>query len=136
VKNCVETGTGLCQAAWDGGPKCALEECQRDPAKPEVSAQHPLSRRFHEVLKNVAEMHDRKSKDYGRDEDPFANVRAATEFGVPAWLGAAIRMNDKMRRLQAFATRGELANEGVEDSFLDLAVYAVIGLILFEEEQK
>jgi hypothetical protein len=94
------------------------------------------SQRFHQILDELGALHDQKQQDYGTDEDPFANVRAATDYGIPAWVGAAIRMNDKMRRLQAFARNGTLANEGVEDSFKDLAVYAIIGLILFEEDQN
>jgi hypothetical protein len=44
-----------------------------------------------------------------------------------------VRATDKVRRLQKFAREGKLANEAVEDSFRDLAVYAVIALVLYEE---
>lgn len=89
--------------------------------------------RFHAELARLGELHDRKQHDYGRETDPFANVRGSEEWNVPSWVGAMIRANDKIRRLQAFARRGTLANEGVEDSFDDLAVYAVIAKILFKE---
>lgn len=79
-------------------------------------------------------MHDKKQKDYGREGDPFANVRASADFGVPAWIGCTIRMNDKMKRLQKAARGGTMANESVEDSLLDLAVYAIIALVLRREE--
>lgn len=91
--------------------------------------------RFHEILAELGELHDKKQKDYGRAGDPFSNVRASAEWGVPAWVGTMIRATDKMRRLQKYASAGELANESARDSFLDLAVYAVIALCLFEEEQ-
>lgn len=81
-------------------------------------------------------MHDQKQADYGTDIDPFANVRASERFGIPAWVGAILRGNDKMARLQTFIRKGELKNESVEDSLKDLAVYAIIGLVLFEEEQQ
>jgi hypothetical protein len=74
-----------------------------------------------------------KQSDYGRANDPFANVRASEDFGIEGWIGALVRMNDKMRRLQKAAQGGTMANESVEDSFMDLAVYAVIGLILYQE---
>lgn len=96
---------------------------------------HPLSDAFISVLRDAAEMHDRKQADYGRDNDPFANVRASEDYGVPGWLGAVIRANDKMRRLQAYAANGRLTNESVEDSLIDLLVYAGIALVLFREEQ-
>ena len=97
---------------------------------------HPLSERFHAVLEEMGSLHDRKQSDYGRDNDPFANVRATEEWGQPGWVGALIRGTDKLRRLQKVARGGTLANEGARDSFLDLAVYAVIGLVLWEEEQE
>ncbi|KKL13159.1 hypothetical protein LCGC14_2528550 [marine sediment metagenome] len=68
--------------------------------------------------------------------DPFANVRGSEEWGVEPWVGALIRATDKIRRLQKFARVGKLANEAVEDSFRDLAVYAIIALVLYEEPQE
>lgn len=91
--------------------------------------------RFHALLAEVGTLHDRKQLDYGREADPFANVRASEDFGVPAWVGAMIRANDKMRRIQRFAQRGALANEGVEDSLLDLAIYSLIALVLYRGQR-
>jgi hypothetical protein len=98
-------------------------------------ARHPSSARFHEILEENGELHDQKQKDYGRGDDPFANVRASTEWGMPGWVGAMVRANDKMKRLQKFARDGTLANEGVIDSFRDLAVYAIIAQVLYEQDQ-
>lgn len=99
-----------------------------------AKGQHPSSIRFHQLLADAGAMHDRKSKDYGTDTDPFANVRASEEWGMPAWVGCMVRASDKVRRLQTFAAKGSLANEPVADAFMDLAVYAIIGLVLFEQE--
>lgn len=92
--------------------------------------------RFYQRLGDLAELHTRKSQDYGAEEDPYRNVRASEEFGVPAWLGAVIRLNDKVQRLKSLATKGELANESVRDSFQDIAVYAIIADILYEDEYR
>jgi hypothetical protein len=81
----------------------------------------------------LKDLHDKKQLDYGRLADPFSNVRASGDFGIKPWIGALLRGNDKMRRLQKFSVEGTLANEAAEDSFRDLAVYAVIALVLFEE---
>jgi hypothetical protein len=97
---------------------------------------HPNSARFHAILAELGDLHDLKQKDYGRGDDPFANVRASGEWGVPSWVGAMVRATDKLRRLQTFSQTGALANEGVEDSLRDLAVYAIIALVLFEEAGK
>lgn len=90
--------------------------------------------RFHALLAEIAELHDKKQQDYGRTEDPFANVRATEEWGMPAWVGAMMRLNDKVRRLQKLAQVGSLANESAEDSMRDIAVYALIALILYREQ--
>lgn len=99
------------------------------------TTRHPNSQRFHEILKLLGDLHDRKQQDYGRGDDPFANVRGAEEWDVEGWVGAMIRANDKIRRLQQYARTGSLANEGVEDAFMDLAVYAVIAMVLWEQAQ-
>ena len=52
---------------------------------------------------------------------------------MPGWIGAVIRQNDKMRRLQKFAVDGNLANESVEDSLIDNIVYGIIALALYRE---
>jgi len=96
---------------------------------------HPLSQKFHDLLKEVGELHDKKQMDYGTPEDPFANVRGSSEWGIASWLGAMIRANDKVVRIKQYAKTGSLENEGVRDSFLDLATYALIGLVLWEEQE-
>lgn len=97
---------------------------------------HHNSARFHAILRELGELHDAKQADYGRGDDPFANVRASEEWDVPAWVGAMVRANDKVRRLQSFVQNGRLVNEGVEDSLRDLAVYAVIALVLYEQREE
>ena len=92
--------------------------------------------RFHSLLKQIGDLHDKKQADYGRETDPFANVLGSGDWGVPPWVGAMVRANDKLRRLQKFALTGGLQNESVEDSFMDLAVYSLIGLILYRESIK
>ena len=98
---------------------------------------HPSSQRFHDILTKLGKLHDKKQLDYGTDADPFNNIRAsAKEWGIPAWVGAMLRATDKVRRLQKFADAGELANESVIDAFDDLAVYAVIARVMYEEEKE
>jgi hypothetical protein len=89
--------------------------------------------RFHAVLKEMGDTHDRKQQDYGTDGDPFANIRASREFGVSPWVGAYIRLNDKITRIKSFIKKGNLANESLEDSLIDIATYAAIALVLYRE---
>ena len=98
-------------------------------------AMHLDSQQFHSILKELGELHDRKQRDYGRDNAPFANVEASADWGMPAWIGAMVRATDKLRRLQTLAQTGTLSNEGAIDSFNDLAIYAIIARILYEKMQ-
>jgi hypothetical protein len=88
---------------------------------------------FHEELEAIGKLHDSKQADYGRENDPFANVRASDEFGIEPWIGCMVRANDKMRRIQTYAKKNSLKHESVEDSMRDLAVYALISLCLYKE---
>lgn len=85
------------------------------------------------VHEEIRALHAKKGADYGRDKDPLANLRAAEDFGFPAWVGVALRMRDKMHRIQTFVQKGVLANESIEDAFLDMANYAMLGLALYRE---
>lgn len=88
---------------------------------------------FAAICQEMIDLHTKKGADYGREGDPYANVRASEAFGVQPWVGALIRLNDKIVRLQSFIAKGRLENESVEDSIKDIAVYAVIMRILYDE---
>ena len=90
--------------------------------------------RFNEILSELSAMHAKKMEDYGTDNDPYANVRASEFFGVPGWIGCLMRGHDKMIRLMKAARGGTMSNESIEDSLRDLAVYAIIGLCLWEQQ--
>jgi hypothetical protein len=92
--------------------------------------------RFRQLCESMANLHDKKSADYGSESDPLANIRASEELGIEPWKGALLRLNDKVHRLRVAAKRGYLENESAENSFLDVAVYALIGLILYEESER
>ncbi len=89
--------------------------------------------RFYGILREMGQLHAKKNRDYGTDHDPLANVRAAEQYMIPAWIAALNREHDKTVRLQSFIRKRTLANEGVEDSLVDKANYSVIALILFRE---
>ena len=96
---------------------------------------HPESQAFKDTLDAMLLLHDRKQKDYGTKESPFANIQASEAFGIPSWIGCGIRANDKMRRIMA-ATKQWLdggtvamANESLDDAWLDLANYAIFGYL-------
>ena len=88
---------------------------------------------FIKVLNEAGALNHKKRSDYGSAQDPLANLRAGEEYGVPAWVLAQIRVQEKSRRIRAYINGSTLANEGVEDSLLDQIVYAIHSLTLFRE---
>lgn len=94
---------------------------------------------FQAIVDSIVAMHDKKSKDYGQDEDPLANVRTAEEYAIPAWVGVQIRLDDKRSRIKKAVRQliaGEtitMSNESLEDSLLDRCVYSIIALQLYRE---
>ena len=100
---------------------------------------HPDSLRFELLLEEVKRLHRSKSQDYGTTDDPFANIRMTEDFGLPAWVGVAIRMNDKMKRLQSAVMQlldsgqVKMAHDSLQDDFLDLCNYGAIGALMAQE---
>lgn len=98
---------------------------------------HPTSQRFYDLCDSLKAMHASKSQDYGcpSGTDPLANIRNGAEFvGIEHWKGAMVRLSDKVTRLATFNATGRLGHEGVEDTLLDLASYALLALLLYQEE--
>ena len=103
-------------------------------SKNEVSRQ---SLRFHEILKQIKELHDKKQHDYGANQDIFANFRLSELSGIPAWQGSVVRMGDKYARISNFINKGEFKfkEESIKDTLMDMAIYSLITMILFEEAE-
>tara|TARA_R110002020_G_scaffold2471_1_gene11561 strand:- start:457 stop:876 length:420 start_codon:yes stop_codon:yes gene_type:complete len=96
------------------------------------------SKRFEELLEDMKKIHDKKRHDYANEDDIFANFRHSELAGIPSWKGTAIRLGDKFSRLMEFAKKGtlEVKDESIKDTLLDLANYALITHILYEEVQE
>lgn len=90
---------------------------------------------FLAALKKMQETHERKAAEYGSDDDPFKNINEAADFGVSPWRGALVRLNDKVKSIGSYARTGQAPDEGVEDTFIDIAAYALISLVKWQEEK-
>jgi hypothetical protein len=73
---------------------------------------------FRIVCENVRIM-DTKQQDYGSN-----NISAFGEFGV------LVRLNDKMERLKNLNKMPSVKNESIDDTYLDIANYAVIAMLI------
>lgn len=96
---------------------------------------HP---QFYEILKQMEELHSRKNHDYAGTSDPLKNLRACERLKLKPFMGVMVRLQDKWSRLEEFVKSGKLMvkNESVIDTLMDNAVYSVLAIILYEEQQK
>lgn len=83
---------------------------------------------FHELLKRMAETHDKKNHDYAKGDNPFSNFEEAAAFaGVSVDRVFAIFIGTKQARINELVGGGKTpTNESLADSYLDLAVYATL----------
>ena len=89
--------------------------------------------KFKALLQEIKQLHDSKGADYEGSGVPYANLRASEEWGVPAWIYAMLRCEEKMRRLKTYAKGSTLKHEGARDSQIDIAVLALISIVLRED---
>jgi hypothetical protein len=90
------------------------------------------------LMTKMVEIQVAKGHDYsGQQVDDLQNLRESEKLGIPGWLGIFLRMGDKWARLSNFAKSRELKvkDENVEDTLLDLSIYALLGIILWRESK-
>jgi len=90
---------------------------------------------FYKLLDDLKELHSNKNHDYAGEDDPFKNLKLSEMMGIKPWKGCLVRISDKFSRLCSFAKTEEykVKDESVEDTLKDLAIYALICLILYRE---
>lgn len=89
--------------------------------------------KFQDILKELESLHASKDADYAGDIE-YGNIRASLGFGISPWVGAMIRLSDKVERIKQFVKKGKLNHEGVRDSLVDIANYAAIATVLYDED--
>jgi len=93
---------------------------------------------FYKLLEQMADLHSRKNHDYAGESDPLKNLRACERLNLKPFLGVLVRLQDKWSRLEEFVNSGQLMvkNESVIDTLMDNAVYSLLAIILYQEQQK
>lgn len=79
-----------------------------------------LDEAFEEICRELKEMFLKKHKDYGK-----GNILDTGELGI------AFRISDKLNRVKHLLINHKLPeNESVEETWVDIAVYGVIAVLL------
>ncbi len=78
-----------------------------------------LDEAFEKVCQEMLEMFKKKHKDYGK-----GNILDTGELGI------AFRISDKLNRLKhLLANRQKPVHESIEETWIDIGVYAVIAVL-------
>ena len=117
-----------------------------DAKRPEEAAvrvfekEYPeLSNEFKQIQKEMYEMFARKHMDYGLNNialgGDIVNNSDDKKFSLT---GLAIRLTDKISRLRNLMVNGRnyVKGEGMEDTFIDVANYGIIGLLVGRDKWK
>lgn len=92
---------------------------------------------FEAALANIVAMHRVKGEQYGSKQDPLQNFYDSAEAlsESPLFACEALLQKHQSRLKKWFAlprNRRKTSDPGVDDAFLDRAVYAVIALVLYQ----
>jgi len=117
-----------------------------DAKRPEEAAvrvfekEYPeLSNEFKQIQKEMYEMFARKHLDYGLNNialgGDIVNNSDDKQFSLT---GLCIRLTDKISRLKNLLVNGRsfVEGEGMEDTFIDIANYGIIGLLVGRDKWK
>ena len=98
-----------------------------------------LSKEFKNIQKEMYEMFARKHMDYGLNNialgGDILNNKEDKKFSLT---GLCIRLTDKISRLKNLLVNGKnfVKGEGMEDTFIDIANYGIIGLLVGRNKWK
>ena len=98
-----------------------------------------LSEEFKRISEEMYEMFARKHMDYGLNNialgGDIVNNSDDKKFSLT---GLAIRLTDKISRLRNLMVNGRnyVKGEGMEDTFIDIANYGIIGLLVGRDKWK
>ena len=129
------------QDAIDFLQKAASEATAEAGACEEKRQGHPM---FYEILAGLADLHSRKNHDYADGGSPLGNFERRAAFyamypGLDLSDPTVVALVDSMKQLDAamwcLSNKHTLLVEGISDRLKDVAVYAVIGVVLEAEKE-
>ena len=97
-----------------------------------------LSLEFKSIQKEMYEMFARKHMDYGLNNIALGGDLTNKDDKTFSLTGLCIRLTDKISRLKNLLINGKnfVKGEGMEDTFIDIANYGIIGLLVGRDKWK
>ena len=103
-----------------------------------VSEYPELAKEFRKITDEMYETFARKHMDYGLQNISLGGDLTKENDKKFSLTGLAIRLTDKVSRLRNLLVNGKsfVKGEGMEDTFLDVANYGIIGLLVGRDKWK
>jgi hypothetical protein len=97
-----------------------------------------LSNEFQIIQDEMYEMFARKHMDYGLNNIALGGDLTNKEDKKFSLTGLCIRLTDKISRLKNLLINGKsfVEGEGIQDTFIDIANYGIIGLLVGRDKWK
>lgn len=97
-----------------------------------------LSQEFREIQNEMYEMFARKHLDYGLNNIALGGDLTNSDDKKFSLTGLTIRLTDKISRLKNLIVHGRnyVKGEGMEDTFIDIANYGIIGMLVGRDKWK
>ena len=97
-----------------------------------------LSQEFKEIQDEMYRMFAAKHMDYGLQNISLGGDLTKENDKKFSLTGLAIRLTDKISRLRNLLTNGKnfVKGEGMEDTFIDIANYGIIGMLVGRDKWK
>jgi len=121
-----------------------FEKMQKESEEKQITVeifeqQYPeLSQEFKEIQEEMYEMFARKHLDYGLQNISLGGDLTQKSDKIFSLTGLAIRLTDKVSRLRNLVKNGRnfVKGEGMEDTFIDIANYGIIGMLVGRDKWK
>ena len=97
-----------------------------------------LSWEFKTIQNEMYEMFARKHLDYGLNNIALGGDLTNSDDKKFSLTGLTIRLTDKISRLKNLIVHGRnyVKGEGMEDTFIDIANYGIIGMLVGRDKWK
>ena len=97
-----------------------------------------LSEEYKRISEEMYEMFARKHMDYGLNNIALGGDLTNKDDKTFSLTGLCIRLTDKISRLKNLLINGKnfVKGEGMEDTFIDIANYGIIGLLVGRDKWK
>ena len=114
-------------------------ESSKDNAIEVFGLEYPiLADEFRQIQKEMYKMFARKHMDYGLNNIALGGDLNNNDDKKFSLTGLCIRLTDKISRLKNLLINGRsfVKGEGMEDTFIDIANYGIIGLLVGRNKWK